>query len=215
MSRRNARFWRAQVLLFAALLSPLSGYGQQQDQRTSLLSFLSLGPVANALRNARHQDEQRPSLIGPEDHDQKKNYLAAYSALTTLQATRLAYWGSMQLYLTAISGHMPQETIDIRREAFLEQVRLLGSNLKALSSALAPIQISLDLSKPELSQLLSEFEQKRGLTMERASNTRLFETLTPVELADFQAQCAKNNQILKTAISEFRDLLKSKYPDLG
>lgn len=103
----------------------------------------------------------------------------------------------------------------LRQRAFLDQVDLLKNNLQVLSNALAPLQISLDLSEPDLSRLIGTYLGSRQAKVAEVYSPGLLETLTVSELTQFQEQAKRNSRVLETAIAEFQNVIRTKYPELS
>jgi hypothetical protein len=221
MARGNVRSRKGGVFLGSLLLLSSLGNGQERasspgDGKASLLSWVDLESIATALRNAGHREQQSPYPSNQQAHsDQKQEYIELYSALTKLQSTRATYMQSLQFYLDSVKSGMPKHTVNVRQSAFHDQVDLLKTDLQALSNALAPLQISLDLSEPDLSRLISSYLESRQAKLAEVYSPGLLETLTVPELTQFQEQAKKNSKVLENAITEFQKVIRARYPELS
>jgi hypothetical protein len=214
-SEEDIMRFRATTLLLVSFLCCMRAFGQNPDDlKNKAIAFLDLSTVANRVRSAGAKAQNPTRIQNSSSTPTRQQYLSLYQALTKLQSTRAGYLTNLKLYVDSVKGNLPLAHRRERLTALEDQVVLLRQGLIVLANAMDPLQISLDINAPSLSDLISDYTLSNQAKV--ASTTPgLLETLTLVDLQTLQSQAINNGKTLHQAIEGLRAFIKQQYPDIG
>jgi hypothetical protein len=207
--------FRATTMLLVSLLCYSRLFGQSSDNfKNRAIAFLDLSSVANRVRTAgakaQNPTKNRDSSTTPT----REQYVSLYQALTNLQNTRAGYLTNLELYVHGVEAGLPRQDRKVRLKALEGQVVSLKEGLVALANALDPLQISLGIHAPSLSDLIAGYAESNQAKVASAS-PGVIETLTLSELKSLQSQAIDNGRTLHETIEELRTFIKQTYPDIA
>jgi len=206
---------RILTLLLVSLVGCTHAFGQNSnDLKNKVMAYLDLSSVADRVRSAGAKAHNPTNIQSSSSTPTRQEYLSLYQALTNLQGTRAGYLTNLKLYVDGVKVHISREDRRKRLKAFEDQVVSLRQGLGTLANALDPLQISLDINAPSLSDMISEYALSNRAKV-ASSAPGLIETLTLSELEALQSQAIHNGETLHQAIENLRTFIRQKYPDIA